>query len=321
MTDDYKNILKEIGNIRSTNVISYVLADGNPPFFNSQMGMDVFPIFKKHLESFTNPKNVDIFIYSSGGMLDMPWVLMSILRDYCENISLLVPNKALSAATLLALGMDEIVMGPLGMLSPIDPSTSYKDKDGKDHPLEVEDVQGFIDLGLNRVGIKEEDGKVEILKNLSANINPVTLGNVNRAYARIRQLGDKMLNLHMNGFWNKRKRKKIVTYFTESLYSHSHFIGRSEARDTIGLNTVMIASPELEQKMENLLQLYSKTMYLQAGLKNFDLNAIIKEGENRVETVKCVIESENFKDELLQTNFVTKNGNQVSVAPGPVNWR
>jgi hypothetical protein len=49
--------------------------------------------------------------------------------------------------------------------------------------------------------------------------------------------------------------ERIVEYFTEKLYSHQYFIGRKEARDSLGLKNVTYA----EEKTAGLLtQLYEK---------------------------------------------------------------
>ena len=47
-----------------------------------------------------------------------------MIREYCDKFSVLVPDKAHSAATMIALGADEIVMSNLSEISPIDPSTA-----------------------------------------------------------------------------------------------------------------------------------------------------------------------------------------------------
>ena len=47
-----------------------------------------------------------------------------MIREYCDTFSVLVPYKARSAATMIALGADEIVMSDLSELSPIDPATA-----------------------------------------------------------------------------------------------------------------------------------------------------------------------------------------------------
>jgi ClpP class serine protease len=40
------------------------------------------------------------------------WPLVTLLRQYCKRLAVLVPFRAHSAGTLISLGADEIVMLP-----------------------------------------------------------------------------------------------------------------------------------------------------------------------------------------------------------------
>ena len=64
---------------------------------------------------------IDLLIESIGGDALTSWRLISLLRTSFKKVNVLVPHSAFSAATLLALGADEIVMGRYGCLGPIDP--------------------------------------------------------------------------------------------------------------------------------------------------------------------------------------------------------
>lgn len=61
-------------------------------------------------------KNIDLLIESNGGDGLAAWRLMSLLRGRFEKVSVLIPHSAYSAATMLALGGDEIIMGKYGTL-------------------------------------------------------------------------------------------------------------------------------------------------------------------------------------------------------------
>ena len=78
-------------------------------------------------------KTIDFYLYSLGGNLDTPWPIISVLREYCESLNVLIPYKAFSATTLTALGADRIVMSRKGELGPIDPQMIEEQK-GKGPP-------------------------------------------------------------------------------------------------------------------------------------------------------------------------------------------
>jgi len=64
---------------------------------------------------------VDIFIHSPGGSAEATDLLVSLLRENFDNIRFIVPNMAKSAATMMVLSGDEILMDEKSELGPIDP--------------------------------------------------------------------------------------------------------------------------------------------------------------------------------------------------------
>ena len=49
---------------------------------------------------------------------------MNLIRIFCDELEILVPLKALSAGTLIAIGADRVVMTKQAALGPIDPSVN-----------------------------------------------------------------------------------------------------------------------------------------------------------------------------------------------------
>ncbi len=90
------------------------------------MADDSVRLIYDHLEvGLEKAKNgVDLFIHSNGGQGTVPWRIVSLIREYTKNFAVLVPHRAFSAATLLAMGADEIIMHRMGVLGPIDPSVA-----------------------------------------------------------------------------------------------------------------------------------------------------------------------------------------------------
>ncbi len=67
-------------------------------------------------------KNVVLFLLSRGGAGEPAYQISKLCKSFAhEKFVVVVPRQAKSAATLLAIGADEIHMGALGQLGPIDP--------------------------------------------------------------------------------------------------------------------------------------------------------------------------------------------------------
>jgi hypothetical protein len=68
-----------------------------------------------------NERKLDLLITSPGGSPDAAESIMEYLRTQFDHIRAIIPVAAMSAATMMALAADEIVMGNQSQLGPIDP--------------------------------------------------------------------------------------------------------------------------------------------------------------------------------------------------------
>jgi hypothetical protein len=226
------------------------------------MAIDMIRKIYEHLDSIEDEKkgkiDIDLLLVSNGGDGTVPWRLVTLIREYAKKFSVLIPFRAFSAATLTALGADEIIMHPMGMLGPTDPTvanpfnppdpTNPRQKLG----ISVEDVTAYISLIKEDAGITHEDELVQAFNKLADNIHPLALGNVKRSLAQSRMMAQKLLSLHMNRAKEQHEIIDIVDNLTSKLYYHGHPINRKEAREQIGLRTVINADPELESLMWDL---------------------------------------------------------------------
>lgn len=64
---------------------------------------------------------LDLILHSPGGSAEAAESLVSYLRQQFKHIRVIVPIAAMSAATMVALSADELVMGKHSQLGPIDP--------------------------------------------------------------------------------------------------------------------------------------------------------------------------------------------------------
>jgi hypothetical protein len=66
-------------------------------------------------------KPLHVLLASPGGHGETAIRMVRSLQTRCSELTMLVPDMAKSAATLLCLGADKILMGPAGDLGPVDP--------------------------------------------------------------------------------------------------------------------------------------------------------------------------------------------------------
>jgi hypothetical protein len=145
-----------------------------------------------------------------------------------------VPANAFSAATLAALGADNIVMHAMGMLGPIDPTVtdpfSTDPQTGQPRPVSVEDVAAYVSLVKDDVGIRHEDELVQAFSLLAKEIHPLTLGHAKRGTAQSRMLGEKLIRLR-SAKTDQHAVDELLEHLTSKLHYHGHPINREEARE------------------------------------------------------------------------------------------
>ena len=73
---------------------------------------------------------LDLILHSPGGGLDAAEQIVNYLRSKYKYIRAIVPQNAMSAATMLACAADEIVMGRQSAIGPIDPQLTFPTQSG-----------------------------------------------------------------------------------------------------------------------------------------------------------------------------------------------
>lgn len=310
------NIIKKIERKRKSKVIVYITGDRRG--LESRIATDIFPFVLEHLEYIGDVKKIDLFLYTVGGITIAGTGLVALIREYCENFSVLIPFKAHSAGTLIALGADSIVMNKVTQLSPVDPSVQspygQQIPGQQSVPVSVEDVIGYLDLAREEANIKDDNAMSNVFKELSSKVHPLTLGSVFRARNQIVMLATQLLMRHM-GEEQSAKVKKIVGRLTRELYSHDYIIGRKEAKDILGLN-VEDADEDLTKWIWQLYKEYEVLLELNTPLAPALLLGDREEGSfifNR-----AIIES-IFRTDAFQTSqtFKKVQVNQPGI-PQPV---
>ncbi len=109
--------LKRISELRNRDIMVYAAHIGK----NAPTSIDISDIlpFSDQL-SYLKSKDIDIIIETPGGLAEVVEDLVRLVRDKHDKIGILVPGIAKSAGTIFAMGADEILMGDLSALGPID---------------------------------------------------------------------------------------------------------------------------------------------------------------------------------------------------------
>ncbi len=271
---------------------------------------DAFPFIYRLLTLIGERKDLNLFLYTTGGITIAGYGIVNIIREFVKEFTVIVPFKALSTGTLIALGANNIIMSKMGLLSPIDPSLQHPlgptvELPGRPGvkagvPINVEDVISYFELARDQASIKNEAHLAEVFKNLADKIHPLALGATNRARDQIKFLARTLLSYHMK---DKQRINKIVSTLTKERFSHDYLIGRKEAQDVLSLN-IVDAKEDLKESIMKLFNEYRDLLKL-----DIPYNPDAELGQNQSITAKYyrgIIESTDLTYVFITESEIKK---------------
>lgn len=229
---------KKLETLRNSKVLIYCTSDR--PNAETNIGTDILAPFANHLDTIGDVPKISLFIYSNGGNTLAAWSLVNLIRSFCKDFEVIIPFRCQSAATLMSLGTDRIVMTKQATLGPIDPSTNglmnpQVNINGlmSRVPVSVEHVNGFIEMAKQDLKIKSGIALKDIFLKLTDHIHPLSLGDVYKSRSQIQMLAEKLLKYHKI---KKKNVSKVINFLCSGSGSHDYTIYRREAKEDLGLN-------------------------------------------------------------------------------------
>jgi hypothetical protein len=199
-------------------------------------------------------ERVILFVRSDGGAGTASLRMVHVLRQYARHVVAAVPLNCASAATMLALGADEIHMGPLAFLTAIDTSLRHE---LAPRSATNEDVSVSHDEMTRAVALyesKEKRGsRASAWDAVFEHVHPLVVGAVDRASSLSIKLCEEILGYHLG---DARKAARISRHLNGAYPSHSYPITLREA-ERIGLH-VRELDPKVNELLMQLAQAYAE---------------------------------------------------------------
>ncbi|MGC8988751.1 MAG: SDH family Clp fold serine proteinase [Verrucomicrobiia bacterium] len=196
---------------------------------------------------------ITLFIKSDGGSGQASLMMVNLLRQFTRRLVAVVPLECQSAATMLALGADEIQMGPLAHLSAVDTSLAHAlsplDRDNERVSVSQDELMRVIRLWQEEVG----KDTVNPYQAVFPYIHPLVIGAVHRVSSLSVKLCMEILSYHLK---DKKKAAAISQSLNSHYPSHTYPITLREAQ-RIGLKAKPL-DPRLNDQLLELNQLYSE---------------------------------------------------------------
>ena len=178
-------------------------------------------------------KEIDLMIQSPGGELSATEKILEMIRNRFKSFRLIVPNEAKSAATMLGLGSDEIVMGHTSELGQIDPQILKPLPNGSFTFIPAYALINTLETIKDKINKKEP---YQMYLPILSNIEPEMIDICSKVIAESKEIAEEWLKKYMLKNDGK-KAKKIVEDLssTKVFKTHGKLISAKEAKE-LGLN-------------------------------------------------------------------------------------
>lgn len=298
--EERKKLYKRIEKKRNRPIICYVTSHRKNA--SAQMGADAIPEFARHILRISKETNeIDLLIVSMGGDPIVSLRIVSMIREKFKKFGILTPFSAYSAATLVALGADEIVMHPFSNLGPVDPQIikkvkgSQKDKD-EFVVFSAEDLNHYLEFVKCDVGITDQEQLEKSFELICKDVGAILLSVAKRSSHLSQSLGEKLLSMHMR---DEKNVKAIIEALNKLFYYHGYAIGRAEARK-IGL-PVTFPDEELEELLWEVWQDLSDEMECNKPFNPIEVVLGNNEGKKLISPIQQVEIPTNLPPEVMKT--------------------
>lgn len=208
-------------------------------------------------------ESIDLVIQSVGGNIHVAYQIIELLRLQSTQVNACVPLYAKSAATLLCLGADEIVVDRLAELGPLDTQISERKKGGQTsftsalNPFKtlaqlqefaLQNLDTAVTLITRRSPLDLEDSIRHAIdfarvttEPMFSRLNPEKLGEYSRALAVGSEYGHRLLRRYSK--WDRDKRTSVMEKLVHGYPSHEYIINYHELKE-LGFNVSLFSSEE-----------------------------------------------------------------------------
>jgi hypothetical protein len=204
-----------------------------------------------------------LFIKSDGGNGQAALRMVNLVRQKTQKLIALVPLECASAATMLALGANEIHMGPMAYLTAVDTSLTHDlspvDRDNDRVSVSLDELTRVIRLWRS----EKSDSLENPYKSLFQYVHPLVIGAVDRAESLSIMLCKELLSYHIQ---DESTVNAIAETLNSKYPSHSYPILFEEAQRS-GLH-VSHMQPKTNTLLLELNELYSEMG--QKAITDFD---------------------------------------------------
>lgn len=205
-------------------------------------------------ENGSRQKDVLLLLLSRGGSIEPAYQISKICKEFAKDkFIVVIPRHAKSAATLIALGADELHIGPLGQLGPIDPQLGGLPALGVSQALK----------SIASVAQQYPGSAAMFAAYLKEILTVEQIGYCDRIAESAIQYAQRLLASKAS---TKEKAEGIARKLVHEYKDHGFVIDREEARQLLGDSLIKEGTKELEFA-EEIYDLFDRSNFFLGNRK------------------------------------------------------
>jgi len=265
-----QRLIERIEAIRKRRVVTYISSIEHPAV---QVDVNDAHSLETCFRAPGKHKPIDLVIHSPGGSADAAERIIYLARRYSGNdFRVVVPSFAKSAATIIALGADQIVMSDGSELGPIDPQLVITSPQGQTARRAAASFVEHRDELLLKVkeAIQRQEPPQAYLQ-MAMQVDGPFVKECERAINLSREMAKKWLKLHMMAGSNETAIQNAVDAFSDPkrTLSHGRMIDYEQAQEA-GIKVEYI--PKDSELWEMFLELlFRSTQFLSMEVSRIKL--------------------------------------------------
>lgn len=282
-------------------------AAGDPTL--SQIDFPLFSCVRDRLEAALtragspDPEDVeiDLWLDSPGGSAHIAYKLVLLFRSHAGKFTVVVPDYAKSAATLMVLGADEVFMAPAAELGPLDAQVEYEQGGVSLSALDIADsldqlfatsmqmaiVGGAWVLRSTRLSRKETlanvlDFVAKFMNPIVSQLDPTMIHRSSNQLRVAAEYGDRLLGMRKI---EPTQCSDLTQRLVSDYPSHGFVISPQEARDVLGLPVGLVSGYDCWQYADGMFRAFeaSETDIVKVFTES-EMQQAAEEGDNAQET-------------------------------------
>ena len=271
-----QRLIKKLEDITGRYTISYIsLPIPHPVSFINDWDAE---IIENILKSYgTKIPKIDLILHSGGGFAESAERIINSIYSYCDDLRVIIPRQAKSAATMVAMGASKILMSDTSEIGSIDPQLPNGIA-AQSVVKAYEELQTLI----SDKQTKKEPFDAELVS--ISKIDPVMLRECRKYMGLSKDIASKLINKKMRQN-NPIASSEIETNFVDDsrTFSHGRLIGYEDAKK-LGLDVDYI--DKFDEKWKLIWEIYIRS---KIALERSGIAKVIEDSNNSLNPGKLPV--------------------------------